>query len=230
MAGTRRETLEGLWRSWVLWVTLAETTGFAVPAIVGVTTRDAPGLVAFVGLVLAGLVEGAALGWGQAHVLVRGLPALDQARFVRLTSLGAAGAYAVAMVAVLAGEWLAGLPWIVVAVVGAALGAALLASIGSAQWLELRSLVPRAATWIVTTAAAWVVGLGVFFLLATPLWYEGQPVAATIAVGVGAGLVMAASVAALTGLAMVRLVRRVRPAADDADDTASSLASQSSSG
>jgi hypothetical protein len=61
--------------------------------------------------------------------------------------------------------------------------------------------------WVPATAGAWVVGLGAFLLVAPPLWQEGQPVGTIIAIGVLGGLVMAASVAALTGIAALRLAR-----------------------
>jgi hypothetical protein len=192
----------------VLWVTAGETAGFAVPAVVGVLTRDAAPAIGYVALLFAGLVEGAALGWAQAHVLRRALPRLDGARFVRLTSLAAAFAYAVGMTPALVGERLTEWPIVVTVSLGAVLGTALLASIGTAQWLELRHCLPRATSWIASTAVAWLIGLAVFMGVATPLWREGQPVAWTIAVGIGAGLLMAASVAALSGAAMLRLVRR----------------------
>jgi hypothetical protein len=115
------------------------------------------------------------------------------------------------MVPVLLGERLARMPGWALVGGGLVLGAALLATIGTAQWTVLRPLVPRAARWIPATALAWVIGLGAFLAVATPLWHPGQPVGLVIAVGALAGTVMAAAAAAVTGVAVVRIVG-TRPA------------------
>ncbi len=209
-----------LWRSWFFWVTAGEAAGFTVPAVTGVFTRDAPAGVAYAALILAGLVEGAALGWVQAHALSRTLRRLDVRRFTMYTSVGAGCAYAIAMSPTLVGDQPGGWPVVVQVVVGASLGGALLASIGTAQWLVLRESLVHTASWILTTAGAWLVGLGVFLGIATPLWHEGQATWLTVLIGIVAGLVMAAVVAALTGVAMLRLVRRHAQYAQLANPTA----------
>jgi len=43
----------------------------------------------------------------------------------------------------------------------------------------LRRHVARAGRWVLITAAAWLGGLTVFLLVASPLWQEGQPLAVT---------------------------------------------------
>ncbi|SHK74641.1 hypothetical protein SAMN05443637_111107 [Pseudonocardia thermophila] len=88
---------------------------------------------------------------------------------------------------------------------GLLLGTALLASIGTAQWLVLRRVVLAAAWWIPATAAAWVAGLLAFATVTGPLWQSGQPGPLVAAIGALGGLVMAAVVAALTGWAATRL-------------------------
>lgn len=196
-----------LWRSWFLWVTAFETAGFTFPAVAGVATRDLHEGVAYAALVLAGLVEGAALGWSQAHVLNEAIGKLSVHRFTRNTSLAAALAYAIAMAPIVAGDAVGEWPVGVQIGLGVVFGSALLASIGTAQWLELRRSLPHSASWILTTGGSWLVGLGLFLGIATPLWHEGQATALTVVIGVAAGLVMAASVAALTGLAVLRLLR-----------------------
>ena len=90
--------------------------------------------------------------------------------------------------------------------IAALLGIVLLNSIGTAQWTVLRRLVPRAGRWIVTSAIAWLGGLAVFLAVSMPLWHPGQPLAVTVAIGVFAGLLMAAGMAAITGLTVRRLV------------------------
>jgi hypothetical protein len=201
-------TASARWRRWFGWVTVGEFVGFAAPAVVGAasTTWSLPATAA--GLLLAGAVEGTALGWAQAHVLGRELPALPRGRFVAATAVAAVVAYAIGLVPIALGERLAALP-LAVLITGAMVGGAcLLATIGTAQWLVLRRVRPRCAWWIITTAAAWAGGLLVFTAVASPLWQPGQLLALTIAIGVLGGLTMAATVAGLTGAAAVRLTYR----------------------
>lgn len=197
-----------LWWRWFGTVTAGETVGFAVPATAGALLAGAPDTVMIPVLVGAGVVEGAVLGWAQAHVLRREVPALPVARFVAATA-GAAGlAYATVLVPLALADRSSGLPWPVLVLLAAVLGAVLLASIGTAQWLVMRTALPGSASWIVTTAAAWATGLGVFLAISTPLWQPGQPAALVVAIGVLGGVAMAATVAALTGAALLRLLAR----------------------
>jgi hypothetical protein len=198
-----------LWWRWWRVVTLAEATGFVAPAVVGATLSAEPDAVLAIALVAAGLVEGAALGAGQAVVLRRVLIDLPVRSFVFATALAAGFAYAVAMVPVLLAADPSLMPLWALVVLAAALSPVLLASIGTAQWLVLRRLVPGSAWWIPATAVAWLCGLAAFLAVAPPLWQDGQPVALAAAIGGLGGLVMAAVVAALTGWAAVRLARTV---------------------
>ncbi|MEK6439048.1 hypothetical protein [Pseudonocardia sp. T1-2H] len=199
-------TSSALWRRWFAWVTLGEFVGFVAPAVVGAvsTTWSLPAAAA--ALLLAGADEGGALGWAQAHVLGPQLPALRRGRFVAATALAAVLAYALGLIPMALGERLAALPVAVVVAGGVVGGACLLATIGTAQWLVLRTVRPRSAWWIATTAGAWAAGLLVFTTVATPLWQPGQALPLIIAIGVLGGLVMAATVAGLTGAAAVRLL------------------------
>lgn len=195
-----------LWWRWFRTVTAAEAAGFVTPAVVGALLAGGSDPVMALALVGAGAVEGTLLGAGQAWVLRTALPRLPVARYVGATALAASLAYAIAMVPVLLGERLTLLPWWLQAGGGLVLGAALLATIGTAQWRVLRPLVPRAARWVPATALAWVIGLGAFLAVASPLWRPGQPVWLVVAIGALGGTVMAAAVAAVTGVAAVRIV------------------------
>jgi len=157
-------------------------------------------------LLAAGAVEGAALGWAQAHVLGDAVAGLQRRPFVLATVAGAVVAYAIGLIPALFGPGLAQWPTPLVIISGAAAGTALLTTIGTAQWLVLRKVVPRSASWIVTTAGAWAAGLLGFTAVATPLWKPGQPILVVVAIGTLGGLTMAATVAAITGVAAVRLV------------------------
>jgi len=94
----------------------------------------------------------------------------------------------------------------VLVVVALVLGAALLASIGTAQWLIIRHIVDRAGRWIVATALAWTAGLAVFLGFVMPLWQPGEPMALVVAIGVAGGLLMAAVTSAITGHALRRMI------------------------
>jgi hypothetical protein len=91
--------------------------------------------------------------------------------------------------------------------VGASAGAVLF-SVGTAQWLELRRLVRGAGWWVAGTAAAWTLALGAFLAIATPLWHEGQEPALSVLIGIGAGLVMAVVMAISTGAVLEAILRR----------------------
>jgi hypothetical protein len=104
-----------------------------------------------------------------------------------------------------AATW-SGWPPVLLAVVALVLGAALLASIGTAQWLILRRILDRTGRWIVATAIAWTAGLASFLVFAMPLWRPGQPMALIMAIGVAGGLLMAAVTSAITGHALRRMI------------------------
>ena len=189
-------------------MTAGEFLGFSVPAFAGAMTADAPEVVAVVSILAAGGVEGAALGLAQASVLTRAVPALDGRRWVYATSVAAVVAYAIGLLPSIAANLLPGWPIWLLAGAGLILGTVLLLTIGTAQWLVLRRTMPRSASWIVTTAAAWIVGLSVFLAFATPLWHPGQPMVVTVLIGLVAGLLMAVSTSIVTGYAVRRLVDR----------------------
>ena len=194
-----------LFRRWLLWVGLGESVGFLAPTLAEFVTSDLPA-ANVPALVAAGAVEGAVLGWAQAHVLRDAIPALSRAAWVGGTAVAAAFAW---FIGLLPSTWTAvWSAWPTGLVVGAAAvaGTLLLASIGFAQWLELRRHLARSGWWILGSAAAWCVGLGVFFAVATPLWQPGQPLPLIVAIGVLAGILMAASMAAVSGLVLVRLL------------------------
>ena len=195
-------------RRWVAWTVAGELAGFVAPAAVGVLTADSPPRVALPSLVAAGVVEGLLLGAAQARALTSALPALRSRRFAGLTAVAAALAYLVGMLPSSVGAPLTDAPPALLALAGVVGGLVLLCSLGTAQWLELRRHVDRAWTWIPVTAAAWLVGLATFMLVATPLWRPGQAVALSVVIGLGAALAMATVVAVLTGRAAQRLVGR----------------------
>lgn len=205
LAGQATTPDRSLWLSWFGSVTLGECLGFAVPAAVGATTAGLATPTFVVLLVLAGVVEGATLGWFQARVLRRVVPGLPIARWTIATACAAALAWAVGLAPSVLGDDLATWPLALLIPLAAVGGVVLLMSIGSAQWLVLRTRVPRAGHWIWVTAVAWVLALAAFTAVTAPLWQPGQTITTTVLIGALGGLVMAATVAAVTGLGVVRL-------------------------
>lgn len=190
---------------WVGWVTLGESLGFLAPVLAWFLAATVWPQAEFVLLVLAGLAEGAVLGWFQARVLRIGLPRISAGRWVLLTAVAAAFAWSVGMLPSTFEEWQDWPPPLRPAA-GAAAAVLLLGSIGTAQWFELRHHVRRAWRWIAGNAAAWAAGLAAFMMVAAPLWQPDQPAWLIAAIGVGAAVLMAAVMALVTGLVLLRLV------------------------
>jgi uncharacterized integral membrane protein len=210
----------GLWRRWFVAATAGEFLGFAAPAVVGALVGTAAAGTAVVALLAAGAVEGAVLGLAQAMVLRRVLRGFAASQWVLATAAAAVVAWAIGL-APMAYPGILQWPLPLLVPLGIVLGAVLLASIGTAQWFVLRRHVPRAGLWIAGTAGAWVVGLLAFTAVSSPLWQPGQPAALVAAIGALGGLVMAATVAAVTGLVLVRLCRPVRAVIDPAASSVS---------
>jgi hypothetical protein len=205
----RRHELHGaaFLRLWVATVGIAELLGFLAPVTVGVLTAALPWPIVVASVLAAGAVEGAVLGAGQALVLRTVLPWLRLRRWVGLTALGAAAAYALAA----PGTWIGAfdaLPALLRVLLTAASAVLLLGALGGTQWLELRRLAPRAWTWVLWVALGWLVALGAFLAIATPLWQPDQPGWLALLIGALAGVVMAALQAAVTGVGMLRVLRR----------------------
>lgn len=192
--------------AWLGWVSLGESLGFLAPVMLQqLGSRAAAGMMLPL-LVLAGLVEGALLGWSQAHVLKRLLPALSARRWTLLTSMAAAVAWFLGLApSEFSQVWISWPPALQLGV-GFLAGIALLTSIGVAQWLELRRHIPHSWPWIPGTAAAWSVGLVIFLAISTPLWQPGQPPSLIALIGVFAGIAMAVGMAMVTGLVLIQMV------------------------
>lgn len=190
---------------WVVWVGLGESLGFLAPAAAQLLAAAFWPAALFPLLVAAGAVEGAVLGWFQAKVLKTRLPGVSNSRWVLLTAAAAAAAWALGLLPSTTDAWQ---DWPVAIQVAAvsAVGTALLVSLGLAQWFELRRHVAGAWRWIAGSAAAWAAGLGVFMAVATPLWQPGQDWVLVAAIGMAAAVLMAASMAIVTGVVMSRLV------------------------
>jgi hypothetical protein len=208
-AWARQEDSESVMRlvRWVLLVTLGEAVGFSVPVAIGVavTAVSWGPLATLLAMVLAGSVEGAALGVAQADCLFRWEVLPVRRWWVAATSIGAAVAWSLGMLPSI----LAGLKWSAGTVVAAAVGALiLLSSLPLAQYVVLRDHVRPSARWIPINMAAWLVGI-VWTLLPSPWVDQSTSAGALIFIYGIAGLCMAATVAVITGSGMIRLLRPV---------------------
>ncbi|MCE5289462.1 MAG: hypothetical protein LLG14_09495 [Nocardiaceae bacterium] len=194
------------WRAWFKTVTLAEFVGFGAPAVAGAVTTDASAAVTYLSLVLAGAIEGTILGFGQASVLAHMVAGFSRRSWVAATAVGAALAWSTAMAPSLFGDQLTHASNVVRALVIGSVATVAVLSIGAVQWLVLRKATERAAEWIFASSIGWCVGLIAFAATAMPLWREGQSTSVIVAIGLLGGLVMAATMAAVTGSFMVRIV------------------------
>ncbi len=180
-----------------------ELVGFVPPAVTGAVlaglgVNDA---VLTAGLVAAGSLEGAALGYAQGRVLVRWLPTLVRRDWTLATAVAAALA------------WLAGMggsaavqQWgpAALAVVAPAMLGGLLA-MGLLQWVVLRRHLPGSGRWIPVTSAAWLVGV-MIPVAALSVIPNGWPPTVHVLVGVVAAVAMGATVGLLTGTTLRRLL------------------------
>lgn len=183
---------------------IGELVGFVPPAMAGATlvALGASEVLLVLGLVGAGLIEGAVLGFSTGRVLHRYRPDIAVAPWVGATALGAGIA------------WLAGMggsslvqavgPW-VWALVGPGLVVGLLA-LGTLQWRVLRTVVPHSARWVPVTSGAWLLGVTIP-VVALSVVPNSAPLAVHVLVGVAAAVAMGATVGLLTGRTMARLIR-----------------------
>jgi hypothetical protein len=188
-------------RRWFVSVTLAEAAGFAIPAIVGgiLGLLAAPAGVVYPAMVLAGACEGVLLGFGQSIGFGSAVP---RSAWMLATAAGAAAAWSMGMLPSSLGGIDFGSPWVIA--LAAVLGCVLLLSIPTLQWLVLRRKGLRTAFWIPVNAGAWAAGI-LWTLAPSPFIDETTPVPALFGVYLLAGLLMAATVAALTGFAARRI-------------------------
>ena len=199
------------YRRWVVATTCGELAGFAIPAIVGATATSVgvAQSTSMVLLVLAGVGEGAVLGWAQSRMLRRELPRLGTGDWVGATAAGAAAAWTIGMLPSTLHAHLVELWPPMLIAFGTLAGVLLLASIGFAQWLVLRRHLHGSGIWIVANALAWIAGLAVVFAAIGVA--PGDSPILIAAFGVAGGLGMGLTVALVTGLFLVWLLDRAKP-------------------
>ncbi|GGI46209.1 hypothetical protein GCM10010932_13450 [Agromyces flavus] len=191
---------------------LGESLGFLIP-VSGFALAATLGLDAWsrwLLLVVFGAGEGALLGLGQSTGLRGSSAEVPAGRWIAATAVAASVAWSIGMLPStlsdvgLAIDWASPATW---AVAGVA-GLVLLATIPTAQLPVLaRAGVPGAWRWVPLNMGAWLVGL-VFTFLPSPFVDESTPAPMMFA-GFGiAGVLMASTVALLTGLGLRRMLRR----------------------
>jgi hypothetical protein len=183
---------------WLLGVTTAEALGFLAPMLAGLfaTRAEWSAPARAVAVIAAGALEGLVLGAAQAWAMP--VP-VRRLRYAGWTALGAAVPWAIAMTLVAAAGALPTATAVALAIVA-------LASIGGAQWLELRRYTRHAWTWIAWTALAWTIALPASFAPG-PFVDETTPLVAHVVLWGCGGLVMAFAMAVVTWQG----VRRLRP-------------------
>jgi hypothetical protein len=184
---------------WIVIVTIAEASGFAVATGAALTAilLVPPGWLSLALTVLGGAIEGALLGTGQW--LAMGSRRPPASRWIFATTAGAAVAWTLGMLPSTLGIDFAAW-WVIVLV---ALGAvALLASIPVAQWLALRR--SGTARWIPVNMASWAIAI-LWTFAPSPFVDEHSPVALVATLYVIAGILMAITIAALTARTAAKL-------------------------
>lgn len=197
---------------WVGLMVAGEGVGFLLP-VAGFALAASLGLEAWAAwavLVMAGAGEGALLGLGQSLALRGTRAEVPVGRWVAATALAASVAWSIGMLPPTLADlgrpldFTAGGTWVAVAIGGLVL----LATIPLAQWPVLRGAgVARAWRWIPLNMAAWAAGL-LFTFLPSPLIDESTPPGALFALYAVAGVLMALTVALITGWGLRRMTRR----------------------
>ena len=209
---------------WIGFTVLGESVGFLIPvtgfALASVLGFD--GWAAWALLVVFGAGEGALLGLGQWLGLRGSTVEVPRGRWTGATALAASVAWALGMLIPtltdlgVAIDWASPVTWVIVALAAVAL----LAVIPLAQRpLLARAGVPRSWRWVPINMGAWLVGI-VFTFLPSPFIDESSPAALTFALFGMGGILMATTVAVLTGIGLRRMLAaasdvRREPASSD---------------
>ena len=207
VVGMPDEGARRLWRRWLVAVTLGELVGFAIPSIAGgiAWTLDAPAGAQYLVLVAAGAGEGAVLGLAQWLALCERLPWPPGPRGSerRLPPPRSPGAWGCCRARSAIGPRMfrsrsSSPPSGSEAPPSCSRSAPLSASSFGAVCLE------RGAGWVRTLG--WCAGLVVAISFLSALLTEDTRLAGGIVIGVAAGVLMGAVVAAVTGWFLVRIL------------------------
>lgn len=196
-----------LWWRWVVAMTLGELVGFTVPSIVGGVAAGLKleGVAFMLCVVIAGMGEGAVLGFAQWLALRLAITKMQWREWVLPTALAAGLAWVIGMVPGTFVDF-EKIDRTILIVGGATLGILFVLSMGGAQWFALRHYVPRAWWWILANAIAWPVGVMMPFVT-LGIIPDDSSVPVMIVAGVVGGVLMGIVVGAITGVALVQLTQ-----------------------
>jgi hypothetical protein len=192
-------------RRWVACTVAGEAAGFTVAAAIA-ATQDLSHAPEVGFLLAAGALEGALLGKAQAMTMTRlRLPVPVIRLWPVATSVAAVVAWSIGLIpASLARiSWSSWTAWLLAAV----LVFVLLASIPFAQFMLLRTALPTAGRWVRFNTVAWTLGLSWTFLPPALVRPE-TPLISEIGIYAIAGVLMASTVALITGLCWLGWLKR----------------------
>jgi hypothetical protein len=203
---------------WVGFTVLGEGLGFLIPvtAFALASALGLNGWAAWAILVVFGAGEGALLGVGQALGARGSRAEVPVGRWAAVTAVAASVAWAIGMLPPTLADLGADIDWTSPSTWAVAAPAALLllATIPLAQRPVLAQAgVPRSWWWVPINMVAWLVGI-VFTFLPSPWVDESTPAAVVFALFAVGGVLMATTVAVLTGLGLRWMLRNeeTRPA------------------
>ena len=133
------------------------------------------------------------------------MPSTILRRWPPVTTLAAVVAWSIGLLP----SSIPGIPWSspVTWLVAAALGLVLVVSLPTAQFMLLRKAIHTAGWWIPINAAGWLLGISWTFAV-SPLVNPSTPTVALIMIYAMAGVLMAATVAVVTGLCWMQWMKR----------------------
>jgi len=181
--------------AWIAACALAEGIGMGAAAAASRAANDVNGFgSALAIIVLAGLVEGAALGALQGWWVARRFPGVSRMSWLVITIAVAGLGWAAASLPGLGASSTGGEPALALVVLGAlALGALMGALLGVAQALVLRKHVRHPWRWVSISALAWAPAMGIIFtgaMLPDASWSTPAVVVLGSATGLIAGSVI----------------------------------------
>ena len=211
------------WLRWIGANVAGEVVGFGAAgtaiAALGATVDEASGpaglLLALGMVLLAGVVEGSAVGYAQWLMLRRLLPELSRGSWVAASVAGGTLACGVGMaIGTTAADMMGGASpgaasaepplWLILAgsaVIGIVAGALL----SAVQWLVLRRSSAGAGCWVPAHSAGWALGMVVAIAGLDPV-FDSEALLVQIGGSVLVGLAMGAAAAAISGLALPPLL------------------------
>jgi hypothetical protein len=223
--GTDKRTL---WLRWLVANAFGELLGlgmtFAVVALLFSAMDDQAGtlavLASFLVAAASGALEATLVGLAQWWAMHLWFPAITRRAWWLATLIGALVAYVLGYLPstlMSLGEGasqsqVAEPPQWIVLLLAAGLGAVAGAVLSFAQWLALRTKVPRAGWWVPANMLAWLVGMPIIFW-GIDAAQRGQALPQTLLLLAGCLLLTGAVVGAIHGAFLVRLAGPAGPRA-----------------